>query len=320
MTDASKDTNYIYFITNETKKHNLDNISRTNAYFAFYLKHPEIKWAFLASVVSRNAGWNMTDLVLPVFKQTLGEIENNQLFHTYEKANWLIFSDAYPQLLIYQLSTEQNEAKFHLLQYFNVSLFMIREWYLFWRKKDLTRMVYALIINEQYVIDRPIMQNNYYKKHVFLKIPYLLQNILRMNAVLLPTKQRELYGFFVPGFTKVENRIKLGKKIFHLLFTPSIYFRVKDFCLSVPHTGSRHDYEQFSCNQLKSQTVDLRAAFPVIEHEYKQYPDWYNQTKNVSKWLKQIEIRRYQVISKQFYRKRKLFEVYVRLKHLLQKK
>lgn len=39
-----------------------DNISRTVFYDQFYLKHKEIVWGYLASFVSRNAGWNMTDL------------------------------------------------------------------------------------------------------------------------------------------------------------------------------------------------------------------------------------------------------------------
>ncbi|GAA3327359.1 hypothetical protein GCM10020331_066980 [Ectobacillus funiculus] len=41
---------------------NRDNISRTHAYKEYYLRNCEIRWSFLASMVSRNAGWNMTDL------------------------------------------------------------------------------------------------------------------------------------------------------------------------------------------------------------------------------------------------------------------
>ncbi len=49
-------------IERQTKAKNADNISRTNAYKSFYDRHPEIKWSLLASFVSRNAGWSMTDL------------------------------------------------------------------------------------------------------------------------------------------------------------------------------------------------------------------------------------------------------------------
>lgn len=45
-----------------TQEHNLNNVTRTKAYLEFYLRHPEIHWAFLGHMVSRNGGWNMTDL------------------------------------------------------------------------------------------------------------------------------------------------------------------------------------------------------------------------------------------------------------------
>ena len=40
----------------------MNNITRTKAYFDIYQKYPEIHWAFLGHMVSRNGGWNMTDL------------------------------------------------------------------------------------------------------------------------------------------------------------------------------------------------------------------------------------------------------------------
>ncbi|UTW69708.1 DUF2515 family protein [Anaerobacillus sp. HL2] len=50
---------------------NKHNISQTIFYDQFYLKHKEIIWAYLASFVSRNAGWNMTDLEGEIFKGTI---------------------------------------------------------------------------------------------------------------------------------------------------------------------------------------------------------------------------------------------------------
>lgn len=73
---------YLHYITNKTSVHNRDNITRTNAYFTFYRKFPEIKWAFLASMVSRNAGWNMTDLCMTPFRYLLGKRERERLFMT----------------------------------------------------------------------------------------------------------------------------------------------------------------------------------------------------------------------------------------------
>ena len=52
----------IHNIKKKTEIANVDNISRTQSYQEYYLRNSEIRWAFLASMVSRNAGWNMTDL------------------------------------------------------------------------------------------------------------------------------------------------------------------------------------------------------------------------------------------------------------------
>ncbi|MDQ6599428.1 DUF2515 family protein [Bacillus salipaludis] len=83
-------------IITETEKKNLDNISRTNAYFRYFKKNPDIIWSFLAHMVSRNGGWNMCDLEGSIFPHLLESKIRKQLFLTYERANWLIFHDVFP--------------------------------------------------------------------------------------------------------------------------------------------------------------------------------------------------------------------------------
>lgn len=46
----------------KTREANRNNVTRTKAYGDFYLEHPEVHWAYLVHMVSRNGGWNMTDL------------------------------------------------------------------------------------------------------------------------------------------------------------------------------------------------------------------------------------------------------------------
>lgn len=88
--------NLIKKINTLTEKWNKDNISRTKAYEYYYSIHPEIKWAFLAGMVSRNAGWNMCDLEGKWMPKIVSPRFQHVLFITYERANWLIFHDAYP--------------------------------------------------------------------------------------------------------------------------------------------------------------------------------------------------------------------------------
>lgn len=73
--------------------------------------------------------------------------------------------------------------------------------------------MYAQIINEQNLIQHPIIENEPYRKKVFRRIPYHLQSIFNLNAVLLPTLNGELYGDFVPRFKQVTKRIQFGKKL-----------------------------------------------------------------------------------------------------------
>lgn len=75
-------------------------------------------------MVSRNAGYCMTDLKGVWFQKLLDEKTRKALFLTYEDANWLIFSDAYPQLMIYEWSKTAGKPLFHLLDAFYVSAFM----------------------------------------------------------------------------------------------------------------------------------------------------------------------------------------------------
>nr|WP_244927368.1 DUF2515 family protein [Priestia filamentosa] len=117
------------YIIKETEKANVDNISRTEAYYAYFKRHKEIEWAFLASMVSRNAGWNMCDLEGAYFSFALKKNLRKRLFLTYERANWLIFKDAYPQLLLYELSKKRKRRFFHC---FLSSMFI-----LLWKKSGL---------------------------------------------------------------------------------------------------------------------------------------------------------------------------------------
>jgi len=174
------DNDYIHYITNATLRHNRDNITRTKAYQEIYINHPEIRWALLASVVSRNAGWNMTDLYLPSYLNILGECERAHLTYT--------------------LSKQLNKPQFKLLSYFHVSQYVINEWEIFWHSQNKHRLINALIINEENVIHKPIIEKAYFRKRVFLSLPYFIQNYLMMKAVLLPTKSETIYGKFIFGF------------------------------------------------------------------------------------------------------------------------
>jgi hypothetical protein len=260
----------------ETNKNNIDNISRTTAYFTYFKKNPDITWAFLASMVSRNGGWNMCDLEGSIFPHLLEMKTRKQLFLTYERANWLIFQDVFPQLLIYQYSMEKKRPMFHLLPHFHVSSFIQKEWIRYWKTRDRNRLMTALIINEQNVIQTPVIEHPVYRSKVFHSMIFSFQDWLHFSCVLFPTCGGELYGASVNGFRSLSKRINLGKRLANILFQPRLFPYFYEFAESTPHTGSRFDYEQYFIKlyPTKRDSPFLRTTFPVIEHHIHLYEDW----------------------------------------------
>jgi hypothetical protein len=279
-------------IRETTYRYNKDNISRTKAYQEYYLLHPEIKWSFLASMVSRNAGWNMCDLKGTWLPAVIDRDTRKDLFLTYERANWLIFQDIFPQLLIYHYMTKINKEMFHLFSEFFVSGFMQQEWKYFWEKKDEERLMQALIINEQNVIEEPVIQHPVYKRRVFKTRLFLLEDHLHFSSVLFPTRGGNLYGASVSNFRKLDSRIALGNRLSQVLFNKDLYFYFKEFALTVEPTGSRRDYEQYCRDAPFTGTPILRAVFDVTEHHiHKPLGDWSGERKVKSKWFSRSKLK-----------------------------
>lgn len=263
-------------IERQTAVKNADNISRTNAYKAFYDCHPEIKWSLLASFVSRNAGWSMTDLKGSLFQLGLRESQQRWFFLAYERANWLIFSDAYPRLLLYHWSVKIGKPLFSYLQLLGVSQFMTEEWTRFWHERNTERLMYALIINEQNTIQTPIIQNPSFKKNVFGTIPFYLSDWFHFNTVIFPSSDGILYGVSAKRFSKTEERIKLGKQLSQLLFSPELFSSFYDFLHTVPHTGSRFDMEKM-IGITKRTSPMLRTCYPELTHSLDgKKTDWFH--------------------------------------------
>ncbi|MGD6994915.1 DUF2515 family protein [Sutcliffiella horikoshii] len=280
-----QENNFITTIRKNTAKYNADNISRTKAYAGYYDRNKEIRWAFLASMVSRNAGWNMTDLEGKWFKLALEWRKRYPIFITYELANWMIFQDAYPQLLVYELSKRYNKPLFHLLKEFHVSCFMEAEWQCFWERRDMTRLMTSLIINEQNLIQEPVLHNKKLKRKVFGTSVYTFQDLGHFSCVIFPTLKGKMYGYSVHGFQKLHNRIELGKRLANLLFDPDFSDSFVNFSQNTEHTGARYDYEQYVHKGLFRETPFLRAAYPVIPHQPFLQDDWvFKQARHLSKW------------------------------------
>ncbi|WP_369900330.1 DUF2515 domain-containing protein [Bacillus manliponensis] len=282
---TSEEKQLVFRIRQQTVLANIDNVSRTHAYQEYYRRNHEVGWSFLASMVSRNAGWNMTDLEGKYYPKVLSERVRHQLFLTYERANWLIFADAYPQLLLYEYSKKKQQPLFHLLQFFSVSIFMEREWQYFWEEKDEQHLITSLIINEQNIIQEPIIEHPFFKKNVFQTLLFKFQELFHFSAVVFPTMEGNLYGFSVHEFEMLMKRIELGKQLAWLVFHPRYKAYFQNFASQTVHTGSRMDYEQYFPLEKEQDTPQLREAFFVIPHYRSNTKDWFHESIDVEKWF-----------------------------------
>ncbi|MHB1628652.1 MAG: DUF2515 family protein [Bacilli bacterium] len=235
-------------IARETSLCNRNNLSRTEAYRRIYSETPDLHWALLAHLVSRNGGWNMTDLRGDLGRLLTGE-DQRALFAFLERCNRLIFQDAYPQLRICQESLKRGRPLFALCRDFGVSRFMEVAWTRFWSSENRQELTVALIINEQSFIEERVVKDPAMRKEVFERAIFNVQSLFHMTAVLLPAYRAtglgdRVYGNFVRDFTSLEERIEVGKMLYALLFggrnTPR--GRFLRFAQRVPHTGSREDY------------------------------------------------------------------------------
>lgn len=239
-----KDKELIQKIKSETQLQNKNNLTRTAAYLAFFNKHPEIEWSFLAHMVSRNAGYFMTDLKGEFLPDILEDTFSEALYLMLEKGNSMIFEDAFPQLLLYEESKKRGVSLFHLCRFFHVSAFMEGVWELFFQGDHTPLLPVAQIINEQNHIEKNLVQTIEYKR-LLSKITYRIQEWLELSQIIFPILPlKYTVGKKMKKFENLEQRIQLGKHLYALLFKSTNFHSVYHFAQMHPHTGSRTDYDK----------------------------------------------------------------------------
>ncbi|MFS1514054.1 DUF2515 family protein [Chengkuizengella sp. SCS-71B] len=251
-------------IQQKTKANNLNNITRTQAYLEVYKRNSNLHWAFLAHMVSRNSGWNMTDLKGEFLPRLLNSEKRLATFLMLERANALIFQDAYPQLLLYEESLSLKKNLFHLLDAFHVSKFMRPFWDIFWNNpQQSTLLTIALIINEQNYIEKRVVLNPKYKERVLDKFYFKTQSLLQLNQILFPMvyssqyDKKNLVGVTVQNFSNLKERIAVGKKLYTIIYCyPDYYQAIRNFSNHVAHSGSRVDYCPELFSKKKSTSSD----------------------------------------------------------------
>lgn len=258
---------------------NRSNITRTEAYYDCYREFPELHWSFLAHMVSRNAGWNMTDLKGGLLSDVVTDQLREDMYQMLERSNALIFLDAYPQLLLYIHSRRLGRSLFHLLPEFRVSAFMRPFWERFWIERDSALLAVGLIINEQNYIEGRVIQNSYFQKNILRSAVFTLHSRFQMNQIIFPMLVRHpdpavdgvvqnvavspyeeaeespekseagpnscrgMVGLILEHFSNLEERIAFGKALYAMLFGyKDVLTGVQAFAAETAHRGSRQEY------------------------------------------------------------------------------
>lgn len=263
-------------IAAETAQLGISNITRTKSYLQCFQQYPELHWAFLAHMVSRNAGWSMTDLHSDLIGRFMNEEDKNVYYRFLERSNALIFQDAYPQLLLYMKSRERGIGHFHLLPYFHVSRFMRPFWERFWIDRNSALLTVGLIINEQNYIEHRVISNPFYQKKVSYRGKFHLFSVSGFNQSLFPmmessnTTVTRIAGRTVSDFASLQDRISLGKNLYAILMgLQDVRYGALNFAERVPHTGSRADYypELFTWEKEQSATLPLQGELPALHNK-----------------------------------------------------
>lgn len=298
---SSKEKKLIEEIRVKTNSLNENNITRTKAYLDFYIQFPEVHWAFLAHMVSRNAGWNMTDLKGSFLSRLLRVKQSLSFFSFLERGNWLIFQDAFPQLLLYEETRKTEDNLFHLLPHFHVSYFMEIIWHHFLKTSRSDLLTNGLIINEQNYIQGRLLENQMYQKETIHTLEFQLQDLLSMNQLIVPYiagEKVQLLGETLHIFESLPNRILFGKKLYQILYGEQKN-QIKKWAMQTAHTGSRKDFWPHLFNEINEQAPNalfkptlqdckllpgssrlfspkLTYAWPNVNHEKAEVKDWYH--------------------------------------------
>lgn len=277
LTDA--DCHLVEEILERTKAAGRSNITRTEAYLEVYQAYPELHWALLAHLVSRNAGWNMSDLQGEQADPFLTEADKTHIYRLLERSNALIFQDAYPQLLLYIKSRELGRSYFHLLSSFDVSRFMVPFWERFWIDRGSALLSVGLIINEQHYIHDRVVRHPHFQKTVLQNPIFKLNGSAGLNQVVFPlqsqyrsSRQEEelkLAGRILQDFAHLPSRIEFGKHLYALLFgLTSVRNGAERFANSIPHTGSRADYwpHLFTSEREKALSPSEQETELIVKH------------------------------------------------------
>jgi Protein of unknown function (DUF2515) len=242
----------------ELDERNTDNVTRTDSYLQLYAwtvaSGRELPWLLMAHLVSRNAGYLMSDLARSLDGKAgadpdlRGAMES--LMALLERANFLIFHDAWHHVLHALL------GRADALSSPRTPRFMIDAWQRHARDgRDGERtLVLDLVHNEQHLIERRAVHHAHLAPG--LRLLQMIEMSGREKPLHFPIEGAP--AITVGGFAQVERRIAAGARIFdEVVADRGRRAALLTWAQAHPHTGSRAVYGG-------KPGPTIRAAWPVV--------------------------------------------------------
>ena len=257
---------------------NVDNVARTESYlelYAFTREHPpELPWLLMAHLVSRNGGYLMSDVARQLGRRdgvfTPAALE--QLFLFLERANFLIFWDAWHHVTHYLLGGAEALAPPR------TSRFMVDAWRRFdsgpqpdddTRARDLVR---DLVTNEQNLIERRVVHGARFA--AARAIVSFAEATSSDKPLSLPLTSAEIR---VGEFARLERRIATGWRIYdEVLADPARRADIFAWARARPHDGSRSAYGGRAGPRIRDAwpVARVRALWGGIHGPAEDDPSW----------------------------------------------
>ncbi|HTJ45889.1 MAG TPA: DUF2515 family protein [Kofleriaceae bacterium] len=211
---------------------NEDNVSRTAAYLELYThlraQDLDLPWVLMAHLVSRNAGYLMSDLARQVERMPLMKSAIENLFALLERANWLIFHDAWWHLGCHLLGRPLERPR--------VPEFMIEAWA---RRSSERELVLDLVHNEQHLIEHRAVHHPDLAEGA--RLLAMIEQSGREKPLVFPIPDAP--SISVGGFADLSKRIDTGRRIYdQVLADRDRRDALWAWARAHPHTGSREVY------------------------------------------------------------------------------
>lgn len=239
---------YLERLLDETEERNRDNVTRTESYLELYAftrgRPPDLPWLLMAHLVSRNAGHMMSDVA-----RSLEQAHNpfapralEQLFAFLERANFLIFHDAWHHVIHHLL------GRSHAVAETRASRFVRDAWRTYEEATDPPaahvdaaterRLALDLVVNEQNYIERRVVHHPRFE--AARAIVAFIEAAGHDEPLVLPASTEPIR---IRRFASLERRIEAGRRIFDAAMRDRARRdEAYAWAMRHPHTGSREAY------------------------------------------------------------------------------